>query len=1281
MALLDSIRSAIKSVTGLGKASPMGREDAALAKYETDLNLQNLLVLGAEFKPDDITDLRRRARFGDPRYLYALYDEMFRLGPAPQIAKMREALKGTETRWKTTPEDYDDEEAEESEAKAARLIRDVAEEAWGEWLRDIKSHHATKHVYGIMGMQIIVDPRGIENRWERVIDILPIPARRFRLDQQTRKFLFLPQPTSWTGIPVDDLVAKGQLFFAETGREVEPLDQRGLMAQCLIPWAIHQYIVRWRAKRLEVYGLPPRIVSYASGDPTARGLAEEVAKALGAVSWAAIPDTMKAELLQTPTGRGADPYESAIEWCVRCYDQIFLGHSQASGVQVGAGSRTSTEAATEMAKDLINSRATEFDEDFHHGPLFLYTRRNFGKDWADSSTPKTESTVIERDDAETLAGVAVALKNAGAGGVIAAEDLVARCSVKIADDGEMTLAGMVKGMEPPPGQMVPGMFPGQQAGGPIPPELQGQQPGPPGGFPPKGLPPGGGGAVPPGQPGEKPMLPAAKGGEAQQPDSASARENVKEDGEKPGLPPKKNGKQTMAGLVGVGAMPAAFPLALSRKKKRELIAARRQRFAAAGSVARPRVTLCSFGHSRGIPEGMDALIDVRGMESIEKGNPALTGTDPGIARMLEEAPRNHQVFSAVRLNAKRAISAAQLSGKQACSIGLGCEHGRHRSVYVAERLGRELRADGYDATVTHRDAFVHAELVNRLPGARQSFAGEWNEEDHPRDENNQKWVEKGAEGSGGGKGDGKGGTEKWETEKDVGWQEKGAKVKEEVPFPGPFPEAARAWDQPVDDAGRPIPIKVKTVEEAIPLVLQGKVVELPEIRSVNTLVDKLAEMIDNAKARGEEIPNYDLCNVTVAGTNLFCAETLNYERIVMPQLAGTPMPGSEASKLAFTPGTKEVDAGPAFIESLKKLGYKVEDVSVRAASLKATQNQLVGATVGGIMRAAETNRTIIDTPIFITKDNYIVDGHHRWAAVVALDSAKNKFQIKMNVHRINANITEILHLANRWSKWFGIKQKSGATRGKMGAQQRFWDEDQPRDENGRWTEGGGGGGAQGRGIAYRDTSAGLRDTAVWLEDALIADEGFTYQPSGETFPHEGYAVSIRPENEKVLERGEVTAFAIADYMRANEKLLADPQNHVGAWLDRKTGKVYLDIATVVESSGEAERLGREHKQKAYYDLKRHATVYISEVKRAVHSFVEGAIRAAGLQARHERGGDRPGAEGSAREAFAPTEAERVAAADFEQRRRRHLDSIEDRITKRVLARLSQQKRAALPADA
>ena len=45
----------------------------------------------------------------------------------------------------------------------------------------------------------------------------------------------------------------------------------------------------------------------------------------------------------------------------------------------------------------------------------------------------------------------------------------------------------------------------------------------------------------------------------------------------------------------------------------------------------------------------------------------------------------------------------QSEGKSYVTIGVGCTGGRHRSVAIAEELGRRLRDGEHDVSVRHRD--------------------------------------------------------------------------------------------------------------------------------------------------------------------------------------------------------------------------------------------------------------------------------------------------------------------------------------------------------------------------------------------------------------------------------------------------------------------------------------------------------------------------------------------------------------------------------------------------
>ena len=248
--------------------------------------------------------------------------------------------------------------------------------------------------------------------------------------------------------------------------------------------------------------------------------------------------------------------------------------------------------------------------------------------------------------------------------------------------------------------------------------------------------------------------------------------------------------------------------------------------------------------------------------------------------------------------------------------------------------------------------------------------------------------------------------------------------------------AKGSTDKTSDGSGRPKAIRVSSVEEAVTRILKGEIVELPDVRKVNTVITKLAGIARDAKARGENAPNYDLCQVSVPGTNLFCAGKLRTKaypdgvpRIAMPQLGGKPVQGSEADKLPRNPWDQsEVDGAPAFIEFLTSKGIRASIGTARASKLKASQSELVGSKVAAMM--VDQSFDPAANPIFISRDGYVVDGHHRWAAVVGRDAEDGVLgnHSRMNVVRVNAPIAELLQIANKWSRQFGIHANAGPSK-------------------------------------------------------------------------------------------------------------------------------------------------------------------------------------------------------------------------------------------------------------
>lgn len=211
-----------------------------------------------------------------------------------------------------------------------------------------------------------------------------------------------------------------------------------------------------------------------------------------------------------------------------------------------------------------------------------------------------------------------------------------------------------------------------------------------------------------------------------------------------------------------------------------------------------------------------------------------------------------------------------------------------------------------------------------------------------------------------------------------------------------------------------------------------------ERQKISTIIDKLAELGAQARERGEKAPNFNLCQVTIPGTNLYCDGNKGIERADMPQFKGTPQPGSPADKLPKDENG-EADTEEFFKEMLNKKGIKVSNpIAVPPDRLKATQSELVGVKVAGMSKVLDNPKHPaygkITAPIYVSNDGYVLDGHHRWAAVVAHNAKNPDKQIPMNVRVIDEPIVPLVKRSNAFAEAMGIRAKAADTGASGGPQ-------------------------------------------------------------------------------------------------------------------------------------------------------------------------------------------------------------------------------------------------------
>ena len=233
-------------------------------------------------------------------------------------------------------------------------------------------------------------------------------------------------------------------------------------------------------------------------------------------------------------------------------------------------------------------------------------------------------------------------------------------------------------------------------------------------------------------------------------------------------------------------------------------------------------------------------------------------------------------------------------------------------------------------------------------------------------------------------------------------------------------------------------IKSKKVDvrEATKRLLAGETFDLPDIEGAHTLIEKLGKVAQDAEKSGKKFV-YDLCKVTVKGASAFCGGNKGIDRAEMPQAKGEVVAGSKADKALKLQNAKrkaegkepktEYDASKEFEAHLEKAGIKVgKPTKVAADKLLATQRNMQGEKVAGMMQSKD--KSFLDEPIYVSRDGYVVDGHHRWAATLGLDMKDGKLgnDQKQNVRILDAPISQILKEANKFTTEFGIARKKVA---------------------------------------------------------------------------------------------------------------------------------------------------------------------------------------------------------------------------------------------------------------
>ncbi|MDB5416526.1 MAG: RNase adaptor protein RapZ [Rubritepida sp.] len=139
------------------------------------------------------------------------------------------------------------------------------------------------------------------------------------------------------------------------------------------------------------------------------------------------------------------------------------------------------------------------------------------------------------------------------------------------------------------------------------------------------------------------------------------------------------------------------------------------------------IAIQSFGFPKGLPRDADLVFDLRFLANphYDPVLKPLTGRDPAVAEYVAADPDFPGFWTRLTGFIEPLLPRYVAEGKKYLTIAMGCTGGRHRSVFVAEKLAAHLRQQGWRVDLAHRELgpthdMSSAANANVPPGASKA---------------------------------------------------------------------------------------------------------------------------------------------------------------------------------------------------------------------------------------------------------------------------------------------------------------------------------------------------------------------------------------------------------------------------------------------------------------------------------------------------------------------------------------------------------------------------------
>lgn len=137
-----------------------------------------------------------------------------------------------------------------------------------------------------------------------------------------------------------------------------------------------------------------------------------------------------------------------------------------------------------------------------------------------------------------------------------------------------------------------------------------------------------------------------------------------------------------------------------------------------GAVSLLRVIVVSFGFKYGIPEDADFVFDARFLPNpffVDKLKP-LSGLSEAVSSYVFANGMAEEFLDKIRVLLDFVLPRLEADGRMRVTVAIGCTGGRHRSVALAAMLASQLRGNGYEILVEHRNIDDDAPVAARHAG-------------------------------------------------------------------------------------------------------------------------------------------------------------------------------------------------------------------------------------------------------------------------------------------------------------------------------------------------------------------------------------------------------------------------------------------------------------------------------------------------------------------------------------------------------------------------------------